>query len=147
MKKTNFSELQFSWTIDHKENLQQENKLLEPLVPPPNVKFLTIEEYAADTFPSLKSLCFLQKLVIQSCPGRILLPDLPEVLKIIVISNYPALRERCQEPDGKDWPKTAHIPQKYTYSVLIIMVLLSLYSNIIFLLNLFSIFLFLFYLC
>ncbi|XP_075674038.1 putative disease resistance protein RGA4 [Castanea sativa] len=68
--------------------------------------FLTLPEW-------IGNLTSLRKIVIESCPN---LTSLPEgmrhltSLQMLRIFNCPQLEQRCEEENGEDWYKIAHVP-------------------------------------
>ncbi|KAK8469910.1 hypothetical protein PHAVU_004G008918 [Phaseolus vulgaris] len=58
-----------------------------------------------------KGLCHLSSLKLVNCPSLQCLPKegLPKSLSSLTIQNCPLLKERCQNPEGEDWGKIAHI--------------------------------------
>nr|ACJ22820.1 NBS-LRR type putative disease resistance protein CNL-J3 [Phaseolus vulgaris] len=58
-----------------------------------------------------KGLCHLSSLILLDCPNLECLPaeGLPKSISSLTIWNCPLLKERCQNPDGQDWAKIAHI--------------------------------------
>ena len=58
-----------------------------------------------------KGLCHLSSLTLINCPNLQCLPEegLPKSISSLVILDCPLLKERCQNPDGEDWGKIAHI--------------------------------------
>ncbi|XP_044366669.1 putative disease resistance RPP13-like protein 1 [Triticum aestivum] len=97
--------------------------------------FISLEESAYIT--SVKILCFfncelislptnlkcfsnLKDLHISSCPNISSLPDLPSCLQRIFLTGCgELLKESCRQPDGKSWPKIAHIRIKEISSTVI----------------------------
>ncbi|KAG4947328.1 hypothetical protein JHK87_043335 [Glycine soja] len=71
-------------------------------------------------FPNLKKLDYkglchlssLKELILDDCPNLQQLPEegLPKSISYLLIEGCPKLKQRCQNPGGKDWPKIAHIP-------------------------------------
>ncbi|RDY02187.1 putative disease resistance RPP13-like protein 1, partial [Mucuna pruriens] len=63
-------------------------------------------------YKGLCSLSSLKELYINDCPKLQCLPEegLPKSISYLSISgNCPELKQRCQEPEGEDWGKIAHI--------------------------------------
>ena len=58
-----------------------------------------------------KGLCHLFSLTLSSCPNLQCLPEdgLPKSISSLEICNCPLLERRCQNPEGQDWNKIAHI--------------------------------------
>nr|XP_007163962.1 hypothetical protein PHAVU_L001800g [Phaseolus vulgaris]ESW35956.1 hypothetical protein PHAVU_L001800g [Phaseolus vulgaris] len=62
-----------------------------------------------------KGLCHLSSLRLGDCPSLQCLPEegLPKSISSLSIIGCPLLKERCQNPDGEDWEKIAHIQELY----------------------------------
>nr|ACZ74709.1 CNL-B12 [Phaseolus vulgaris] len=62
-----------------------------------------------------KGLCHLSSLRLGDCPNLQCLPEegLPKSISSLSIIGCPLLKERCQNPDGEDWEKIAHIQELY----------------------------------
>jgi len=60
-----------------------------------------------------KGLCHLSSLRLYDCPNLQCLPEkgLPQSIFSLSIWDCPLLKERCENPKGKDWGKIAHIQQ------------------------------------
>ncbi|ESW22940.2 hypothetical protein PHAVU_004G008250 [Phaseolus vulgaris] len=60
-----------------------------------------------------KGLCHLSSLILYDCPSLECLPaeGLPKSISFLLLYGCPLLKERCQNPDGEDWGKIAHIKQ------------------------------------
>jgi len=60
-----------------------------------------------------KGLCHLSSLELYDCPNLERLPEegLPKSISSLTIWNCPLLQQRCQNPQGEDWGKIAHIQQ------------------------------------
>ena len=60
-----------------------------------------------------KGLCHLSSLTLHECPSLECLPaeGLPKSISSLLLYGCPLLKERCQNPDGEDWGKIAHIKQ------------------------------------
>nr|ACJ22811.1 NBS-LRR type putative disease resistance protein CNL-B8 [Phaseolus vulgaris]ACZ74686.1 CNL-B8 [Phaseolus vulgaris] len=58
-----------------------------------------------------KGLCHLSSLTLSECPSLQCLPaeGLPKSISSLTIWGCPLLKKRCQNPDGEDWRKIAHI--------------------------------------
>ncbi|XP_068501488.1 putative disease resistance RPP13-like protein 1 [Phaseolus vulgaris] len=58
-----------------------------------------------------KGLCHLSSLTLHDCPSLECLPaeGLPKSISSLTIYDCPLLKESCQNPDGEDWGKIAHI--------------------------------------
>ncbi|XP_027922471.1 putative disease resistance protein At3g14460 [Vigna unguiculata] len=58
-----------------------------------------------------KGLCHLSSLLLHNCPNLQCLPEdgLPKSISSLQILNCPLLKQRCQNPEGQDWNKIAHI--------------------------------------
>ncbi|QCD95227.1 hypothetical protein DEO72_LG5g3320 [Vigna unguiculata] len=58
-----------------------------------------------------KGLCHLSSLTLSSCPNLQCLPEdgLPKSISSLEICNCPLLEQRCQNPEGQDRIKIAHI--------------------------------------
>ncbi|XP_027923494.1 putative disease resistance protein At3g14460 isoform X2 [Vigna unguiculata] len=58
-----------------------------------------------------KGLCHLSSLSLHNCPNLQCLPEdgLPKSISSLEILNCPLLEQRCQNPQGQDWKKIAHI--------------------------------------
>ena len=58
-----------------------------------------------------KGLCHLSSLTLHACPNLQCLPEdgLPKSISSLEIWNCPLLEQRCQNPEGQDWKKIAHI--------------------------------------
>nr|ACJ22822.1 NBS-LRR type putative disease resistance protein CNL-J5 [Phaseolus vulgaris] len=65
-----------------------------------------------------KGLCHLSLLTLRDCPSLECLPveGLPKSISFLSISSCPLLKERCQNPDGEDWEKIAHIQDRHILS-------------------------------
>ncbi|XP_072999057.1 putative disease resistance protein RGA4 isoform X2 [Typha latifolia] len=82
----------------------------------PNLNKLLLIDCTSLASLSLSPLTALTELKIIDCPGILSLPDhLPYSLMSIYISGCPVLEERCRSPNGEDWPKIAHIPNREIY--------------------------------
>ncbi|XP_021753271.1 putative disease resistance protein RGA4 [Chenopodium quinoa] len=61
----------------------------------------------------------LRSLYIRDCKAIKSLPEsirnLTSLQKLQIIHGCPELEERCEEPDGEDWPKIQHIPNIIIY--------------------------------
>jgi len=60
-------------------------------------------------------LCHLTSLVLFDCPSLECLPEegLPKSISSLSIIGCPLLKKCCQNPDGKDWGKIAHIQKLF----------------------------------
>ena len=58
-------------------------------------------------------LCHLSSLILYDCPNLQCLPEegLPKSITSLLIVGCPLLKQRCQNPEGEDWAKIAHIQQ------------------------------------
>nr|ACJ22815.1 NBS-LRR type putative disease resistance protein CNL-B18 [Phaseolus vulgaris]ACZ74714.1 CNL-B18 [Phaseolus vulgaris] len=65
-----------------------------------------------------KGICHLSSLILVECPSLECLPaeGLPKSISYLTIWNCPLLKERCQNPDGEDWEKIAHIQDRHILS-------------------------------
>nr|ACJ22817.1 NBS-LRR type putative disease resistance protein CNL-B22 [Phaseolus vulgaris]ACZ74674.1 CNL-B22 [Phaseolus vulgaris] len=65
-----------------------------------------------------KGLFHLSSLVLHGCPSLQCLPEegLLKSISCLLIWNCPLLKERCQNPDGEDWEKIAHIQELNVWS-------------------------------
>ncbi|ESW23316.1 hypothetical protein PHAVU_004G036600 [Phaseolus vulgaris] len=65
-----------------------------------------------------KGLCHLSSLTLLDCPSLQCLPaeGLPKSISSLSIGRCPLLKERCQNPNGEDWPKIAHIRELNVWS-------------------------------
>jgi len=63
-----------------------------------------------------KGLCHLSSLTLHNCPNLQGLPKegLPKSISSLEIWNCPLLKQRCQNKQGEDWEKIAHI-QKLSF--------------------------------
>ncbi|RZB65904.1 disease resistance protein RGA2-like [Glycine soja] len=63
-------------------------------------------------YKGLCQLSSLKELNIIDCPNLQQLPEegLPKSISHLGIGGCPNLKQRCQNPEGEDWPKIAHIP-------------------------------------
>ncbi|KAG7950875.1 hypothetical protein I3843_13G138200 [Carya illinoinensis] len=60
----------------------------------------------------------LEWFTISSCDGLTSLPEaMPRLtsLKVLRIYHCPKLSQRCEQEKGEDWPKIAHIPNRYIH--------------------------------
>ncbi|QCD95235.1 hypothetical protein DEO72_LG5g3328 [Vigna unguiculata] len=76
----------------------------------------SITSLRINNFPNLKKmhykgLCHLSSLTLHACPNLQCLPEdgLPKSISSLEIWNCPLLEQRCQNPEGQDWKKIAHI--------------------------------------
>jgi len=63
-------------------------------------------------YKGLRHLSSLKELFLVNCPSLQCLPDegLPKSISYLTISgNCPLLKQRCQQPQGQDWGKIAHV--------------------------------------
>ncbi|XP_027925290.1 putative disease resistance RPP13-like protein 1 [Vigna unguiculata] len=60
-----------------------------------------------------KGLCHLSSLTLNGCTNLECLPEegIPKSISSLTIWDCPLLQKRCQNPEGKDWEKIAHIQQ------------------------------------
>ncbi|OAY75683.1 putative disease resistance protein [Ananas comosus] len=104
------------------EWLLQNHTTLESLYIRNTPSFLSLPQ-------SLTKLCSLDRLEVWNANLIRSLPDLPTSLRYLcIIGCHPALKERCQENVGLDWPKIANIPnvrieQLYSYELEIVRLL------------------------
>jgi len=58
-----------------------------------------------------KGLCHLSSIELSHCPNLQCLPEegLPKSISSLLIWRCPLLKQRCQNPEGEDWAKIAHI--------------------------------------
>ncbi|KAG4977415.1 hypothetical protein JHK86_036889 [Glycine max] len=88
--------------------------LPEEGVLPQSLVILRIRECGDLKRLDYKVLCHLSSLsilILEDCPRLECLPEegLPKSISTLHIRNCPLLNQRCQEPEGEDWPKIAHI--------------------------------------
>ncbi|KAK8469934.1 hypothetical protein PHAVU_004G013300 [Phaseolus vulgaris] len=78
---------------------------------PPSITSLRISYCPNLKKMHLKGICHLSSLTLHDCPILQCLPaeGLPKSISFLSIWGCPLLKERCQNPDGEDWRKIAHI--------------------------------------
>ncbi|XP_068501331.1 putative disease resistance protein At3g14460 [Phaseolus vulgaris] len=80
---------------------------------PPSITSLRINHCPNLKKMHYKGLCHLSSLTLLNCPSLQSLPaeGLPKSISSLAIWDCPLLKERCQNPDGEDWTKIAHIQE------------------------------------
>ncbi|XP_068501184.1 putative disease resistance RPP13-like protein 1 [Phaseolus vulgaris] len=80
---------------------------------PPSITSLEIYDCPNLKKMHYKGLCHLSSLTLLNCPSLQSLPaeGLPKSISSLAIWDCPLLKERCQNPNGEDWTKIAHIQE------------------------------------
>jgi len=94
------------------ENVDVESIPDEVLLPS-SLTFLRIYDCQNLKKMEYKGLCQLSSLELIQCPNLQCLPEegLPKSISSLEIVDCPLLKQRCQNPEGEDWAKIAHIQE------------------------------------